>query len=153
LDDVATDLLVAQDRRPQLLDGVREGVVADVVQQGRGRDGVEVGGRRAEGGVERGPQGAQGAAGEGEDAEGMLEAAVLGARPDARDEAELLDAVQAEELGRAEERDLARPQRDAVVEAVADRGGALLVAVRGLAVPQWLGLARHRGYSRARLPR
>ena len=76
--------------------GVREGVVADVVEQGGGGDRARVlvgdpgaAGDRA--------QVVDGQPRQVEDAERVLEAGVPGAGPDAGDEAELLDPLQAQE--------------------------------------------------------
>src|SRR2546421_4408387 len=100
---------------------MREGVMADVMQERGGGDGVEVrrvrpqrcGQGRTER-LERAPHQRQ-------NAEGVLEAAVLGSGPHTGDEAQLLDAVEPQERGRAEQSDLTWLEGHAVVEAVAHR--------------------------------
>src|SRR5919199_3150006 len=100
---------------------MREGVMADVMQKRGGGDGVEIGRarlqRRGQGRTER----VQRPSHQRQDAERVLEAAVLGSGPYAGDEPQLLDAVEPQEFGGAQQRDLTWPQGNAVVEAVAHR--------------------------------
>jgi hypothetical protein len=56
-----------------------------------------------------------------EDAERVVVAGVLGAGPDPRDEAELLDAVEPEEDGGRDEGQLRLREGDPVIEGIADR--------------------------------
>src|ERR671935_2991448 len=104
---------------------MREGVMADVMQERGGGDGVEVGGARPQRGGQGRTERVQRPSHQRQDAEGVLEAAVLGSGPHAGDEAQLLDTVETQELGGAQQRDLTRPQGNAVVEAVAHRRQSL----------------------------
>src|SRR5919202_1978208 len=100
---------------------MREGVMADVMQERGGGDGVEIGRARLQRRGQGRPERVQRPSHQRQDAEGVLEAAVLGSGPHAGDEAQLPDAVEAQELGGAQQRDLTRAQGNAVVEAVAHR--------------------------------
>src|SRR5919197_1322104 len=99
--------------------------MADVMQERGGGDGVEVGGARPQRRGQSRTERVQRSSHQRQDAEGVLEAAVLGSGPHAGDEAQLLDAVEPQELGGAQQRDLTWPQGNAVVEAVAHRRQAL----------------------------
>ena len=54
------------------------------------------------------------------DAERVLEARMPGAGPDARDEPELLDALESNERGRADQGEIRSAERNAIVQGVAD---------------------------------
>ncbi len=120
--DGAADPLVGNHRVAQLLDGMREGIMPDIVQQRGGADsaGILVGdpvrvGTRAQM-LDRLP-------GKMEDADRMLEAGVPRAGPDAGDESKLLNALQAQKCLRIDQPKLGVGQRHDVVEAVAQHGG------------------------------
>ena len=144
LDDAAAHDLVRRDGVAQLLDGVREGIVADVVQQRGGEQDAQIERVAADGqGVAAIQQRAQATQREKVDAEAMLEARVRRAGPDAVAEAKLLDALQPHELRRADQVKLELAERDEVVEAVADRADGARVgqgeAVARRAIPQRTG--------------
>ena len=93
---------------PSLLDGVRERVVADVMEQGGGGDRPGILLDDQPGAPRCAAEVLQRQTGQVEHAERVLEAGVLGTGPDAGDEAELLDPVEPKEGRRGDDRQLRR---------------------------------------------
>ena len=119
LDQAPAATFVRDDRRSELFDGVGKRIVPDVVQQRRGDSHARITiGQPAAIGVAADVVDRQ--ASQMHDAERVLEARVPGARPDSRDEPELLDALEPNERSRADQGEIRSTEGNPVVQGVAD---------------------------------
>ncbi len=119
--DATSDPLMRNDGIAELLDGMRKGVMPDIVQQGRRADGAGVFVRDPLR-IGAGSQMFDCLAGKVEDPDGMLETGVPGARPDARDESKLLNPLEPQEGLRIDHAQLGICQRHDIVQTVAQHG-------------------------------